>query len=211
MSDKEKPEIHGKLIAIMREVDPIKKGQKNKFHGYNFRGIDDVYNALHDIHAKHGVRIKSEIVDYSREERATAKGGLSLTTLVKVRWHFVAEDGSSDWTEALGEAADSHDKSAAKAQAYSLKASLLSAYLISTEETKDMNIENNDQQVRPGNMTKIDVGIVDPFEIEQKYLNAGVKDKAGLAKFYNSLSPMEQKNASVREMLKKYQEEFNGN
>ena len=44
------------INAVAAEIarEGIAKGRRNQQQGYNFRGIDDVYNALAPVIAKHG-------------------------------------------------------------------------------------------------------------------------------------------------------------
>ena len=46
-------EVYKAIAAVMREMatDGISKARKNQQQGYNFRGIDDVYNALSPVMA----------------------------------------------------------------------------------------------------------------------------------------------------------------
>ena len=47
--------IYQAISAVMADVEAIKKDKDNRQQGFKFRGIDDVYNAVHPILAKHGV------------------------------------------------------------------------------------------------------------------------------------------------------------
>ena len=47
--------IYQAMAEVMKDIDAVGKNQKNQQQGFKFRGIDDVYNAVHPILAKHGV------------------------------------------------------------------------------------------------------------------------------------------------------------
>jgi hypothetical protein len=138
--------IYQKIPAIMKEVVPISKDRKNQAQGYSFRGIDDVYNSLQPILAKHGVFMTSQILDERSEERTRAEGKSALfSRMLKIRYSLTAEDGSSVATEVIGEGMDQGDKAAAKAMSIAQKYALFQMFLIPTAEPKDP--ENDDHEV----------------------------------------------------------------
>jgi hypothetical protein len=142
MSETTKPLIHKKMVEIMRDVEFIGKDQKNDSQGFKFRGIDDMYNYLHGIMAKHGVYSTSMIMGKDREERKSARGGILGFTTLHIKYTFIAEDGSSTSTEVIGEGMDSGDKSSNKAMAVGHKYALLQAFMIPTAEQKDPDAES---------------------------------------------------------------------
>lgn len=137
--------IHGKMAAILKDVDAIGKNARNQQQGFNYRGIDDVYNAINPIFAKHGVYMTARILNKSREERATkdGKGVLAFTTL-RMAYRFWADDGSWTETEAEGEGMDSGDKSSNKAMAIAHKYALLQAFCIPTKELDDPDAQTHE-------------------------------------------------------------------
>ena len=139
--------IYQSIINIMNETEAISKARTNPQQGYKFRGIDDIYNALHSLFAKHGVFITSEVISENREERQTAKGGILLYSILTVKFLFLASDGSSVSCTTKGEAMDSGDKATNKAMSAALKYALMQMLLIPTEEEKDT--EANTPQPQP--------------------------------------------------------------
>ncbi|WP_346320930.1 ERF family protein [Chitinophaga sp. YIM B06452] len=135
----ETKQIHKSMVAIMRSVEHIGKDKKNQQQGFNYRGIDDLYNALHSAFAANGVIIVPEILDIQREERTSSKGGLLLWTIQKIKFKFVAEDGSFIEAILIGEAMDSADKGTNKANSVALKYALMQMFLIPTEELKNQD------------------------------------------------------------------------
>lgn len=120
MSDTEKTKagaIYGAIAAVSREVGAIQKSRRNQQQGFNFRGIDDVYNAFHSVLAKHGVFSTSEILDVLEDTRQTRNGGNMYHVRMRIAWTFHASDGSSVTTVTRGEALDSADKASNKAMA----------------------------------------------------------------------------------------------
>lgn len=129
--------IYPAMCAIMRETESIGKNRCNQQQGFQFRGIDDVYNALHATFAKNGVFIQPEVLDHRIEVRTTAKGGTAYAHISKIKFHFVADDGSEVCSTTIGEAADNGDKGASKAASIALKYALFQVFLIPTESDDD--------------------------------------------------------------------------
>lgn len=144
----EKPGIIFKKIpAIMSEIPSIGKDRKNTGQGYNFRGIDDVYNFVQPLLAKHGVFMSAEILADHHEERTSKQGTVMMYRVLNMRYSFVAEDGSSVSTDAVGEGMDSGDKASAKAMSIAQKYAIIQMFLVPTEEPKDP--ENDNPEVKP--------------------------------------------------------------
>ena len=130
--------IHSRIIAVMRDIGPIAKLNQNQQQGYTFRGIDDIYNALHPILVKYGVYCVPEVLDREVQERTTAKGGVLFYTRLNVRFTLVcAEDASSMNGVVVGEAMDSGDKSSNKAMSAAMKYFYFMVFCIPTEGDND--------------------------------------------------------------------------
>lgn len=132
----ETPKIYTSLLAIMSDIDAIGKNKKNPQQGFMYRGIDDLYNDLHALFAKHGVIPVPQLLTREREERQTKNGGILLYTMQKIKYTFYASDGSNVSAEVEGEAMDSGDKSSNKAMSAAMKYCLLQMFLIPTEDLK---------------------------------------------------------------------------
>lgn len=127
--------IYKQLIACLRGTSAIAKDRKNAQQGYRFRGIDDVYNALHPIFEENGVLPVPEVLESRREERQTKGGGNLIYTVLKLKVTFYAEDGSNVSAIVQGEGMDSADKSTNKAMSAAYKYALFQLLCIPTEET----------------------------------------------------------------------------
>ena len=148
----ENGKIYQSMINIMSDTEAISKARTNPQQGYKFRGIDDIYNALHPLFARHGVFVTSEVLSEAREERTTQKGGLLLYSILTIKFIFWAADGSSVSCVTKGEAMDSGDKATNKAMSAALKYALMQMLLIPTEEDKDT--EGNSPQPEPKKESK---------------------------------------------------------
>lgn len=144
--------IYQQMAKIMAEVAPIAKGQRNQQQGYNFRGIDDVYEALHHIMARHGVFSLPTVLHDRTEDRVTAKGSALIYRVLTIKYTFYAEDGSSVEAVVIGEGMDSGDKASNKAMSVAEKYCLLQAFKIPTREAKDP--ENDSHDLKPKQATK---------------------------------------------------------
>lgn len=129
--------IYESIAAIMQEIPAIGKEKRNQQQNFNYRGIDDVMNALQPLLSKHKVFVVPEVLDQTREERTTGRGGLLLYSLLKVKYTFFAEDGSSVSAVVIGEGMDSGDKASNKAMAVALKYAFFQLFCIPTEEMID--------------------------------------------------------------------------
>lgn len=133
--------IYGIIPKMIKECEHIAKDRKNAQQGYNFRGIDDVYNAMHPLLAKYGIFCVNEILTCEREERATAKGGTLLYTRITARYKFYADDGSFVVSDHVGEGMDSADKASSKAMSMAYKYAFFQLLCIPTELLADPDAE----------------------------------------------------------------------
>lgn len=140
-------EIFGLIQKVMQDIGVVGKSRKNEQQGYAFRGIDDFLNAVHPVLAKHGIFPVPEVLEHSREERRTQKGGILIYTIMRVKVTFFAPDGSSVSAVTVGEGMDSGDKSANKAQSAALKYALIQTFCVPTNELHDS--EEDSPQVAP--------------------------------------------------------------
>lgn len=137
------PLIYGKMIEIMARVPAIGKDKRNAQQGFNFRGIDQVMNALQNILPEVGVFYLPEVLESTREVRETQKGGKNTFTTLKVRYTFYAADGSHVSATVQSEGMDSADKSSNKAMSGACKYALFQAFNIATEEFKDPDADDS--------------------------------------------------------------------
>ena len=106
--------------------------------GYKFRGIDDIYNAISVLLAKHGLCILPRMVARSATERQTSGGKAMFYVVVEAEFDFVSsEDGSKHTIRTYGEAMDMSDKATNKAMSAAYKYACLQAFAIPTEGDND--------------------------------------------------------------------------
>lgn len=149
ITDATAPNIFARMVSILGDLDAIGKNSKNQAQGFNYRGIDDVYNAINPLLAKHGVFMTAQVIGKTREERTNSKGAVLAFTCLHMRYHFHGEDGSSLATEAEGEGMDSGDKSSNKAMAVAHKYALLQAFCIPTKDLDDPDKDSHEVTAKP--------------------------------------------------------------
>ena len=116
----------------------ISKTRQNAQQGYKFRGIDDVYNALAPIIAKHKLVIIPRILARSLMERTTKNGAALFYVTVEAEFDFVsAIDASKVTARTFGEAMDSADKATNKAMSAAYKYAAFQTFCIPTEGEND--------------------------------------------------------------------------
>lgn len=162
-----------KIQAELSKVG-ITKDRKNAQQGYNFRGIDDVFNTLSPLLAEHGLCILPRVLSRECVERTTAKGSIMLTVTVEAEFDFVcAEDGSKHVVKTYGEAMDMADKATNKAMSAAYKYACLQAFAIPTEgenDTDSLTHEPIKAQPKLASVPKQEPKQLKPFDEYKKEL-----------------------------------------
>ena len=139
----EKPasfKIYPAILAIMQELggEGIGKDRRNKEQGFNFRGIEDVMNALTPLLVKHKVILVPRFETHHQTERESKKGGYLSDVIVKGHFDWIhVEDGSMVTSVTFGEGMDSADKATNKAMSGAFKYASLFGFVIPTEGVID--------------------------------------------------------------------------
>lgn len=130
--------VYAAISAVAKEMAStgISKDRVNKVQGFNFRGIDQVYNALAPALVNHGLVILPRLTERTCTERINKNGTALFYVVVKAEFDFVStEDGSIHTVTTYGEAMDSGDKATNKAMSIAYKYAAFQAFCIPTEET----------------------------------------------------------------------------
>ena len=132
--------VYKAINAVQADLakEGITKNRKNQQQGYNFRGIDDVFNALSPLLARHELCILPRILTRHCDERQSKNGGVMSYVTVEAEFDFVcASDGSRHVVRTFGEAMDSADKATNKAMSAAYKYAAFQAFAIPTEGDND--------------------------------------------------------------------------
>ncbi len=136
----------------------ITKDRRNQQQGYNFRGIDDVYNALAPLLADAGLCILPRMLSRTCEERQTKSGGSLFYVTVEAEFDFVsAEDGTKHTVKTFGEAMDSGDKATNKAMSAAYKYAAMQAFAIPTEGDNDADAHTHEVAARKAEEKPLDM------------------------------------------------------
>lgn len=131
---KEHKNVHQAMASAMEEIEAIGKDRRNQQQGFNFRGIDDLYNTVHGILANNGLFTLPEVLEDKSEEREARSGGRLIYRILKIKYHFSHASGTEVCAIVIGEGMDSADKASNKAMAVAHKYALLQAFSIPTED-----------------------------------------------------------------------------
>lgn len=133
--------VYKAINAVQAELSKIgitKDRTNTQGAGYKFRGIDDVYNTISPLMAKHGLCILPRILARECVERTSGAGKALFYVTVQAEFDFVsAEDGSKHTVATFGEAMDSGDKATNKAMSAAYKYAAFQAFAIPTEGDND--------------------------------------------------------------------------
>lgn len=137
-----KGKIFESIPAIMGELEAIGRDKENKSQGFKYRGIDDLYNALQPLLAKHKVFTVPVVMEEKRTERQSKSGGALTCVILKIKYIFYASDGSSFEAVLIGEGMDSGDKASNKAESIAHKYALTQVFAVRTEDLSDPDAES---------------------------------------------------------------------
>ena len=147
--------VYKAINAVQRDLAAvgISKSRRNTQQGYQFRGIDDVFNELSPLLAKHGLCILPRVLTRECVERQTQKGGTLFYVTVAMEFDFVcADDGTTHTVATRGEAMDSADKATNKAMSAAYKYAALMAFAIPTEGDHDADATTHEVTAVPAEM-----------------------------------------------------------
>lgn len=133
--------VYQAINSVQSELCKIgiaKDSRNNQGQGYNFRGIDAVYNVLSSIMAQNGLVIVPRMLARTCEERVSKSGGALFYVTVEAEFDLIsAEDGSKHTARTFGEAMDSGDKATNKAMSAAYKYMAFQTFAIPTSGDND--------------------------------------------------------------------------
>jgi hypothetical protein len=179
--------VYKAINAVQADLSSvgITKDRRNQAQGYSFRGIDDCYNAIAPLLAKHGLCILPRVLGRDVREVTNAKGTLLFYTSVTVEYDFVsAEDGSKHTISMFGEAMDSGDKATNKALSAAYKYAVMQAFSIPTEGDNDTENQTHEvvQGLTSNAIADLEIAITEADSVEslQKVFAASWKKASAL-------------------------------
>ena len=142
------PNVHVAIARVAGDIGAIAKNQKVQAGPakFNFRGVDDVLNTIHDPLVRHGVSIIPTGFDVLDQTVGVTKSGTAQQHLLGlVRYRIVGPAG--DYVEAavVAEAQDTSDKAASKMMSMAYKYLAFQTFSIPVEGA----LEESDRDSSP--------------------------------------------------------------
>ena len=128
--------VYTAILAVQEDLSRtgIAKEKKNTDQNYKFRGIDDIFDALAPILAKHKLCIIPKVLSRAEAERTTSTGKKMFQVLVEMEYTFVScVDGSKHVTKIYGESQDTGDKATNKSMSAAYKYLTMQTFCIPVE------------------------------------------------------------------------------
>jgi hypothetical protein len=135
--------VYAAISAVTADLAErgIAKTRLNENEGYRFRGIDDLYNALSPLLAKHRLCLLPRTLERQATRQAGQGGDTLVLIVVRVAFDFVSADDSSVHTiEVWGEAIDGSDKGTNKAVSAAFKYAAFQIFCIPLEPSADADL-----------------------------------------------------------------------
>ena len=135
------------IALVYATVDFVKK-ERAAGLGYSFAGEAAIIDVVRPAMVENGIVMRVlEVLEFETDTYTTSKGAVMNRTLLKARIRFThAPSGTHVDCEALGEGADSGDKSANKAMTGAYKYAIRQTFMIETGDDPDR--DSSDEQER---------------------------------------------------------------
>jgi len=174
----EAPNIYTAFSAAMEEVQAVRKEGFNDSQRYNFRGIDQVVNAVGPIFRKHKIIPVPHhcVAEYRDVLTSTGKPTREVTTTCTYRFYGPA----GDFIEAVvpGESLDSGDKGTAKAMSVAYRIVLLQSLCIPTDERDpDQDSYERAASAPPDPIFEARVAVKDAWEANRGAFDRGAVEE----------------------------------
>lgn len=168
--------IHQHLACVAEEIGVVKKDRTNEGQHFQFRGIDDLLNAVHPILAAQGVNILPAYELVERYERITRNGAVMEFAILRGTFTFTGPEGDSVTVATIGQGADTADKACNKAMSAALKYALVQTFTVPTKDMDDSDAATEEETVA-----------VPPIDVDAAMLIIGKTDEPGLTKMLGTL------------------------
>lgn len=150
------PHVLKAIVAVKKELAKhggISKDREapREAGGYNFRGIDDVYNALCGITADVDLVMLPSVNEVKVDYHERPGGKVQTHVQVKMTISMEsAKDGSQRYVTTIGEALDTSDKASNKAMSAAMKYACIMAFMVPTYgEGADIEESHEQREVPP--------------------------------------------------------------
>ncbi len=147
--------IYELMGEVSRSIGAIAKARKTESGArYSFRGIDDVFDAIHDPLSAAGIITTSKVIELNVTERVSQGDGgkdryQTIVVLTK-QVRFIGPRGDVMETEGIGEAQDYGDKAVAKAESIAFRTAMIQAFTIPINDPDTKIDTETDNSPRTG-------------------------------------------------------------
>jgi len=149
MSAETKPTVQEAWAAVMDDVRALAKDRRtDSGTRFNFRGVDDVMNAVGPALRERGVSVVPTAVTHVPETYATKNGTAMRNVTVVVSYAIHGPAGDTMTGAAAGEAADAGDKATPKAMSVAYRTFLLQALCLPTGD-RDPDMDQHERAAGP--------------------------------------------------------------
>jgi hypothetical protein len=134
------PSVYHAINAVSAELARvgIAKTRVNETDDYQYRSIDDVFDRLAPLLAKHRLCVLPRAQKRTVSERYDDGGDLLFHVSLKVAFALTSvDDGTIHTIEVYGEALDASDKATAKAMSAAYKAAMIQTFCIPLAGSED--------------------------------------------------------------------------
>lgn len=179
------PNVNAAVAAIMAEIKPLPKGDRNSHSNYNFAGIDAFLDLTRPLCAKHKLDI------YQQEESCDivdTVGPKGPAKALLMRFAFTLEcgdDSKGPFCRTIMVPANMGSQAFGAAQSYALKQFLRSLFQISTGEKDDIDHHDTGELAAPVKQAVNLVADADLTEIITLCEAVGSNQAGRICKAYN--------------------------
>jgi hypothetical protein len=132
------------MIRAKLALEGIAKARKNTDQNFQFRGIDDILDALAPLLVAHQLNVFPRAKVTQSQERKTSTGKTMNAVFIDMELDFVSlEDGSIYTARMPGEGSDMSDKGTAKANSGAYKYLMIMTFVIPTKGVLDEGDANS--------------------------------------------------------------------
>ncbi|MBE3040561.1 MAG: ERF family protein [Chloroflexi bacterium] len=150
-------EIYARMSKAMAAVGSVAKSHRNKEQNYDFRSIDDMYDAVQPALVENGIFPVPTVKDCQTSEVTSKSGSKGWHYVMRVEYRFFAPDGSNIVALTVGESLDYGDKGANKAMTSAYKWALTQVFCIRIKDA-DLDTESHSPEVAAARPQRADPG-----------------------------------------------------
>ena len=131
-------QIYKLIPEVMKAVGAIGKNQHASGGGtFQYRGVDDVYDALQPALIDAGVCIIPRVLEQAVVDSKTTQGKWTQLATVRMAWDLWAPDGSHIEAITAGAATDGQGRALAQAQSDAFKQCIFKAFCVPVQGEHD--------------------------------------------------------------------------